>query len=75
MFEVDFAGRVLPFDAAAADRYSDIVISRRLDGRPIEVFDALIAATAWVADAPVATRDIGGFDRCGLSLINPWDTV
>ena len=42
-------------------------------GSPIEAFDALIAATAFVAGAAVATRDIGGFEGCGLTLINPWD--
>jgi predicted nucleic acid-binding protein len=45
MFTDDFAGRVLPFDEAAAVLYAEIVASRRRDGRPIEAFDAQIAAT------------------------------
>jgi predicted nucleic acid-binding protein len=69
----EFAGRVLPFDGAAARRYADIVVLRRQAGKPIEAFDALIAATASVAGAAVATRDLEGFAGCGLSLINPWD--
>jgi predicted nucleic acid-binding protein len=73
MFNEDFAGRVLPFDAAAASHYAQIVIGRRRAGAPIEAFDALIAATALMAGATVATRDIGGFEGCGLTLINPWD--
>jgi predicted nucleic acid-binding protein len=73
MFDEDLGGRILPFDAVAAVRYSDIVVSRRLAGAPIEAFDALIAATASVAGAAVATRDTGGFDGCGLTLINPWE--
>ena len=72
MFDIDLAGRVLPFDAVAADRYSNIVVGRRLSGKPIDVFDAFIAAIAWVVAAPVATRDIGGFEDCGLELIDPW---
>ena len=75
MFDEDLAGRVLPFDAAAASRYAQIATSRRLAGTPIEAFDALIAATAFVAGAAVATRDISGFENCGLTLINPWETV
>jgi predicted nucleic acid-binding protein len=72
MFLEEFAGRILAFDAAAAAHYADIVAARRRTGNPIEVFDALIAATALVADADVATRDIDGFDGCGLTLIDPW---
>ncbi|MGD0103112.1 MAG: PIN domain-containing protein [Rhodopila sp.] len=72
MFAEDLAGRILPFDGAAASRYADIVVARRRAGNPIEGFDALIAATALAAGASVATRDIGGFDGCGLTLVNPW---
>jgi predicted nucleic acid-binding protein len=60
MFAEDFRDRILPFNAAAAARY------------PIGIIDALIAATALAAGASVATRDIGGFEGCGLTVINPW---
>jgi len=72
VFAHDFAGRVLSFDAAAAGRYMDIMLSRRRMGKPIEGFDALIAAIAMGAGAAVATRDVGGFGDCGLEIINPW---
>jgi predicted nucleic acid-binding protein len=72
MFDEDFAGRILPFEAKAAGRYPEIVLARRHAGRPIEKFDALIAATALSAGASVATRDTGGFSGCGLSVIDPW---
>ena len=70
VFAEDFAGRILPFGAAAVARYSDIVLARRRAGNPIEGFDALIAATALAAGAGIATRDSGGFADCGLTLIN-----
>jgi predicted nucleic acid-binding protein len=73
MFIDDFAGRVLPFDEAAAVHYADIVAARHRDGRPIEGFDAQIAATARVAGAELATRDVGDFAGCGVALINPWE--
>jgi toxin FitB len=73
MFADDFAGRVLPFDEAAAVDYAEIVAARRREGRPIEAFDAQIAATARVAGAGLATRDTGDFAGCGLTLINPWE--
>jgi toxin FitB len=68
----DFAGRILPFEAAAAARYPSVVLARRQAGTPIEKFDALIAATALAAGASIATRDTGGFTGCGLTVINPW---
>ena len=72
LFAEEFAGRVLYFSGAAARTYAEIIIVRRRAGKPIEAFDALIAATALVAGAAVATRDVSGFDGCGLTLINPW---
>ena len=72
MFGEDFAGRILPFEAAAAARYPEVVLSRRQAGNPIEKFDALIAATALAAGASIATRDTGGFAGCGLRVIDPW---
>jgi toxin FitB len=72
MFAEDFAGRILPFGAAAVARYPGIVLARRRAGNPIDGFDALIAATALAAGAGVATRDTGGFAGCGLTLIDPW---
>lgn len=75
MFTDDFAGRVLPFDEAAAVLYAEIVAARRRDGRPIEALDAQIAATARVAGAGVASRDVNGFAGCGLILINPWEAT
>jgi toxin FitB len=73
MFDEDLGGRVLSFDAAAASRYSEIVVTRRRAGAPIEAFDALIAATAYIASAAVATRDTEGLEGCGVTLINPWE--
>jgi len=75
MFVEDLGGRVLPFDGAAAAHYAEIVAARRRSGNPVEAFDALIAATALAVGAGVATRDIGGFEDCGLVLINPWEEV
>jgi toxin FitB len=72
MFDEDLAGRILPVGAAAVARYADLVVARRRAGKPIEDFDALIAATALAAGASVGTRDTTGFADCGLALIDPW---
>jgi predicted nucleic acid-binding protein len=72
VFTEDLADRVLAFDGAAAARYGEIITTRIRAGKPIEAFDALIAATALVAGADVATRDISDFQGLGLALIDPW---
>ena len=68
----DFAGRVLPFDSAAANAYAVIAAARRSLGRPILEADCQIAAIARVFDAAVATRNCADFEHCGIALINPW---
>jgi len=72
MFREDFAGRVLPFDSAAAAAYAAVVTARRGAGRPISQFDAQIAAIALSRRAGLATRNVSDFEECGLTLTNPW---
>jgi toxin FitB len=72
MLAADFAGRILPFDSAAASSYARIASDRRRAGRPIGQFDTQIAAIARARNAALATRNVGDFDGCGIRLINPW---
>lgn len=76
MFEEDFAGRCLPFDARAAECFARLVAVRRRIGRPITTQDAQIAAIALANGTPLATRNIGDFEEIsGLLLIDPWAVV
>lgn len=70
---VDFAGRVLPFDAPAASRYADIVAHRERLGRAIGIADAQIAAICGTAGATLATRNTGDFRETGIELVDPWE--
>ena len=72
MFSEDFHERVLPFDDRAAAAYAQLFAARRRTGRPIATADLIVAATAHVHDAAVVTRDAGGFEGCGLAVIDPW---
>lgn len=67
-----FADRVLPFDAAAANQYADIVVEREQAGAPISGFDAQIAAICRVHQAALATRNTEDFSRLALEVIDPW---
>lgn len=72
MFDVDFVGRVLAFDAAVAPVYAEVVAGRRKTGRPISQFDAQIAAIARMHGAHLATRNTADFEGCEVDLIDPW---
>jgi hypothetical protein len=72
IFTDDFDGRVLSFDTAAAAAYADIFAARRRAGRPTAPLDLMIAAVARARGASVVTRDIGGFEDCGVPLVDPW---
>jgi hypothetical protein len=72
LFEVDFAGRVLPFDGSAATAFADVASQRRLAGRPISQLDAQIAAIARSRGAALATRDVADFEGCGIEVVNPF---
>ncbi|MDE2765728.1 MAG: type II toxin-antitoxin system VapC family toxin [Chloroflexota bacterium] len=72
MLREDFAGRILPFDGAAARAYAAIAANRRAMGRSIAHADCQIAAVARSRGFAVATRDIGDFRDTGVDLIDPW---
>ncbi len=72
MLAEDFAGRILPFDSAAAAAYAPIAAARRLAGRPISQADAQIAAIAASRGAAIATRNVSDFDGCGIQVLDPW---
>lgn len=74
MLQEDFAGRLLPFDGAAAHAYAAIAAERRLAGRPISQFDAQIAAICRSRAADLATRNTADFEGCGIQVVNPWDS-
>ena len=62
IFNEDLAGRILPVKSSVVLHYAEIALQRRQAGKPMEGFDALIAATARAANAAIATCDNGGFE-------------
>lgn len=71
----DLAGRILPFDSAAAQSYAAISAVRRSAGRPIAQADCQIASIAHTRGASVATRNTPDLEGCKIDLINPWTTA
>lgn len=74
MFEEEFGGRILGFNAETAPVYAAIASERRQGGRPISQFDCQIAAIAKTHGAALATRNILDFEECGIALIDPWQS-
>jgi len=67
-----FDGRILAFDASAAESYGHLVAKREAEGNPISIIDAMIAAIAQSNHAALATRNTRDFAETGLTLINPF---
>jgi predicted nucleic acid-binding protein len=72
IFAVDMAGRVLPYDEAAANAHATIAAARRAQGRPVNQSDVMIAGIARAHGATLATRNVRDFEGCGIRLIDPW---
>ena len=63
-----FAGRILAVDQHVARQAARLPWPDPRDSR-----DAMIAATALVHGATVATRNTKHFVACGVKLLNPWE--
>jgi predicted nucleic acid-binding protein len=72
IFAVDMAGRVPPYDEAAADAHATIAAARRAQGRPVNQPGVMIAGIARAHGATLATRNVRDFEGCGIRLIDPW---
>ena len=64
-----FSERILPISTHIAQRCASLHVPN-----PMPDYDALIAATALVYGLTVVTRNIGDFERTGVSLFNPWSS-
>src|ERR1700692_691057 len=64
--------RVAPFDTEAAERSSVLMASRKLQGRPREDRDTMIAGIVLARHATLATRNTSHFDDIAATLVDPW---
>jgi len=73
LFEVDFQGRILPFDSMAALMFGGHISTARKSGKAVSDMDGMIAAIAISNDrCPIATRDTGPYLAMNVEVINPW---
>jgi predicted nucleic acid-binding protein len=64
-----FTGRILPVDAAVADRWGRLLAQV---GRPLPAIDSLLAATALTHGLTLLTRNLKDFRHPDLPVIDPW---
>jgi len=67
----DFAGRIVPFDQAAAQAFGPIVVKLKQTSHAVPLFQVQIAAIAQARGAAVATRHPEQFVNCGIELVEP----
>lgn len=73
LFDREFHGRVLAFDADAARLFGIHMATARSSGSTVGQSDGMIAAIALAnRRCPVATRDRGPFEAMGTATIDPW---
>jgi predicted nucleic acid-binding protein len=66
-----FADRILPVDESVARAWGAFYAKHQRRGRLLSSFDSLLAATAFVHELTLATRDTDDFPD-DVSVINPW---
>jgi toxin FitB len=66
------AGRIIPFDSAAAEATARLMAERRQNGRTGDLIDSMIAGIAIARRATLATRNIRHFADLPVPVVNPW---
>jgi predicted nucleic acid-binding protein len=69
-----FAGRIVPVDAAIADRWGLIAADAKRGGKDLSVIDGLLAATALHHNLTVISRDTSNFTNARVQVLNPWES-
>lgn len=67
-----FEDRVLAIDREVALAWGELTAEGDRTGRPLPVTDGLLLATAKVHDLTIVTRNVGDFDRRGVTVLNPY---
>lgn len=69
-----FAGRIVPVNAAIADRWGLIAADAKQSGKELSVIDGLLAATALHHNLTVISRDTRNFTNARVQVLNPWES-
>jgi predicted nucleic acid-binding protein len=67
-----FAGRILPIDAAIADRWGALAAEVKAKGAALSAIDGLLAATALHHNLTIVSRNVGDFAHTQVPVLDPW---
>lgn len=67
-----FLGRVLPIEAAIADRWGILTAAARKNGIHLGAIDGLLAATALHFNLTLVSRNVKDFAGTQVLLLDPW---
>jgi toxin FitB len=70
-----FEHRVLDIDATLAQVWGLLMARAEHIGIGLGSLDAFLAATALSRELTLVTRNVGGFERLGIALLNPWEPL
>src|SRR3984957_341485 len=70
-----FQDRILPVTRIIAERWGVLDGERQLAGRPMNIADGMIAATALEHDLTVVTRIFEDFAGLGVAVFSPWGPI
>jgi toxin FitB len=68
-----FSGRILPIDAAVADRWGFLAADAKRKGKALSTIDALLAATALHYNLTIVSRNVSDFANTQVPVLNPWE--
>jgi predicted nucleic acid-binding protein len=67
-----FSGRIVPIDAAIADRWGLLAAEGKRKGKALSIIDGLLAATALHLNLTVVSRNARDFAVTQVPVLNPW---
>jgi len=65
--------QIVPFDTEAAQQAAALMALRRVQGRPRDLRDTMIAGIVLARHTSLATRNAAHFDDISAPLIDPWN--
>ena len=68
-----FSGRILPIDAAVADRWGLLAAEAKRKGSFLSAIDGLLAATALHHNLTIVSRNVKDFANTPAPILNPWE--
>jgi predicted nucleic acid-binding protein len=68
-----FSGRILPIDAAVADRWGVLAGAAKRRGISPSAIDGLLAATALEHNLTIVSRNVSDFANTQTPILNPWE--